>query len=120
VGRVAREVQFIIDAGGIVRHLVDDDKTDLFDKLGTIQTTWRNSHVETWNSLDIDSKKWLVEHFPFGNDLPQFAGVDYRNSWWASMLPVGGPVLGPFQTHTQALEAERQWLITNNLPNRLP
>ena len=31
--------------------------------------------------------------------------------WWADMGPVGGPVLGPFMNRTEALQAERGWLI---------
>ncbi len=31
--------------------------------------------------------------------------------WTADMAPVDGPILGPFQHRSQALAAERQWLI---------
>lgn len=37
--------------------------------------------------------------------------------WQADMAPVGGPVLGPFDTHAQALTAERKWLEDRNLPD---
>ena len=30
--------------------------------------------------------------------------------WTADMAPVGGPVLGPFDTRTAALDAEHVWL----------
>ena len=30
--------------------------------------------------------------------------------WTADLLPVGGPLLGPFATRSQALDAERDWL----------
>jgi hypothetical protein len=30
--------------------------------------------------------------------------------WLADLSPVGGPVLGPFVTRSQALQAERAWL----------
>lgn len=30
--------------------------------------------------------------------------------WAADLAPVGGPVLGPFETRTEALEAEVAWL----------
>ena len=30
--------------------------------------------------------------------------------WTADLSPRGGPVLGPFTLHQQALEAEREWL----------
>ena len=35
---------------------------------------------------------------------------DEAGRWWADLAPVGGPVLGPFDRRSQALEAERQWL----------
>ncbi len=30
--------------------------------------------------------------------------------WTAGLLPVGGPLLGPFATRSEALTAEREWL----------
>ena len=30
--------------------------------------------------------------------------------WTADLSPVGGPLLGPFATRSQALDAEREWL----------
>jgi hypothetical protein len=35
---------------------------------------------------------------------------DLDGNWWADMAPVGGPVLGPFGTRGQALQAEKRWL----------
>jgi hypothetical protein len=37
---------------------------------------------------------------------------DRDGFWWAEMGPVDGPVLGPFRSRTEALEAERVWLAT--------
>jgi hypothetical protein len=31
--------------------------------------------------------------------------------WWADMGPSGGPVLGPFRSRSEALGAERGWLL---------
>ena len=39
---------------------------------------------------------------------------DRDGFWWADMGPVGGPVLGPFRSRTEALRAERGWLIQEN------
>lgn len=39
-----------------------------------------------------------------------------RKQWWADLLPVDGPVLGPFDTNTEALEAEVVWLKEHNIP----
>ena len=35
---------------------------------------------------------------------------DAEGFWWADMGPSGGPVLGPYGSRTDALEAERGWL----------
>lgn len=35
---------------------------------------------------------------------------DSDGNWWADMGPVGGPVLGPFKSRSEALVAEREWL----------
>jgi hypothetical protein len=31
--------------------------------------------------------------------------------WWADMGPSGGPVLGPYVSRSEALAAERGWLV---------
>ena len=36
---------------------------------------------------------------------------DADDYWWADMGPVGGPVLGPYGSRSEALDAEREWLI---------
>ena len=36
---------------------------------------------------------------------------DAEVDWWADMGPSGGPMLGLFTSRSQALEAERRWLM---------
>jgi hypothetical protein len=36
---------------------------------------------------------------------------DAAGYWWADMRPVVGPVMGPFGTRSEALAAERAWLV---------
>ena len=36
---------------------------------------------------------------------------DRDGFWWADMGPVDGPGLGPFRSRTEALAAERGWLL---------
>jgi hypothetical protein len=38
---------------------------------------------------------------------------DPQGCWLADLSPVGGPVLGPFNRRSEALEAEVAWLETN-------
>jgi hypothetical protein len=35
---------------------------------------------------------------------------DRDGYWWADMGPVDGPVLGPYVSRSEALQAERGWL----------
>jgi len=35
---------------------------------------------------------------------------DDDGKWHADLAPVGGPVLGPFDRRSQALDAEKDWL----------
>ncbi len=35
---------------------------------------------------------------------------DESGAWWAELLPVGGPRLGPFARRSDALAAEQCWL----------
>ena len=36
---------------------------------------------------------------------------DMDGLWWADMGPSGGPVLGPYVSRSEAMEAERGWLV---------
>ena len=39
-----------------------------------------------------------------------------KGDWQADLLPVGGPVLGPFAKRSEALAAETVWLAQHWLP----
>ena len=45
---------------------------------------------------------------------------DAEGYWWAEMGPVGGPVLGPFRSRTEALGAEREWLAIHPRTTAVP
>ena len=45
---------------------------------------------------------------------------DRDGFWWAEMGPVEGPVLGPFRSRSEALGAERGWLVRRALQPREP
>jgi hypothetical protein len=44
---------------------------------------------------------------------------DRDGFWWADMGPVDGPVLGPYGSRSEALDAERGWLIAPPSAERL-
>lgn len=41
---------------------------------------------------------------------------DQDGNWWADMAPSGGPALGPFKSRSEALVAEREWLMDRRMP----
>ena len=45
---------------------------------------------------------------------------DRDGFWWADMGPVDGPMLGPFRSRTEALQAEREWLVCRDIPRPMP
>ena len=81
------EHDIFVNRDGTLQFIYDDDLADGF--AGEEQETRRASHVEPFKA-------------PF----------DWRPAtrWQADMAPVGGPVLGPFDSRQQALDAEREWL----------
>ena len=72
-----------------VARCIDDEAPDL-RALGKLQIT-RASHVDP----------------------------DAEGHWWADMGPVDGPVLGPYGSRTEALKAEREWLVHYRTPGFL-
>ena len=40
---------------------------------------------------------------------------DAKGGWWADLMPVRGPKLGPFQRRSEALQAEECWLEEHRL-----
>ncbi|MGB2822916.1 MAG: hypothetical protein WBF17_18175 [Phycisphaerae bacterium] len=43
---------------------------------------------------------------------------DDQGRWWADISPVGGPRLGPFSRRSEALAAEREWLVEHLISRR--
>jgi len=116
-------VEVIVAPNGSSRHLVEKAAEGVGESFGEPQETWRNSHVETWSSLPLRAKWWLVCKgkltwsflFPFTAD----AKAEYRElatKWWADMTPIKGPVLGPYKTQGEALAAEIKYLKDHDLP----
>jgi hypothetical protein len=78
-----------IQPNGMMTYIYNDDMLDLMEE-GT-STTRRVSHVEP--------------------DTSRSNGI----RWTADMSPVGGPMLGPYRSREDALEAEVRWLEGKDL-----
>lgn len=110
--------KIIIPRGGDkpIRGIYDPKMMPIVETLGECELA-RASHVEPTASLSESTKDWLAcfarlgnsEHYKGQPELP-------KNKWWADMQPVGGPVLGPFDTRDEALEKEVEWLQKNKIP----
>lgn len=88
--------------------------------LGTTETR-RASHVEPPGDLSKAALEWLALHKSreFREPvalLDEAASLLPENSWWADMLPVNGPVLGPFFDKNVALAEEVKWLTDHGIP----
>ena len=80
--------EIIVAPNGMLRFIYDDDLASMLQDIGTLSVK-RASHVE-----------------------PSQDG----HGWWADMSPVGGPMLGPFDTRGQALSEETGWLRAYGIP----
>lgn len=105
-------------------------------KSGTQVETRRASHVEPTTELANAAIQWLaMNHAEFKDQsLPEgttelpaaMSATDMigallrphlpQDRWWADLLPVDGPVLGPFDTREIALDEEAKWLVAHNIP----
>lgn len=101
---------------------------------GDIETR-RASHVETNFNLSDAAVAWLFEHGPYKDEkLPfdterkillarntteqsgQLRKLLPKDRWYADMLPVNGPVLGPYDDKETALAEEVVWLKAHGIP----
>lgn len=99
-------VHIVIPPQGGARALYSPQAHQLLSAIGTVQTR-RASHVEPSGSLRPEAASWLLQ----GGTTPLAEGA-----WWADLLPVDGPVLGPFETRDAAVAAELVWLQDHQYP----
>lgn len=125
--------QIIIPRDGIatgaqkVRAIYSPLTANLLGVLGETDMR-RASHVEPGAELSDAAIAWLLQHEVGKEDVHHHASKQcWRvwvhngtrrlvDTWWADLLPVDGPVLGPFDTNTEALAAEVVWLKEHNIP----
>lgn len=117
----------ITDGSQRVRAIYSPAVATMLGALGETDMR-RASHVEPGVELSDAALQWLLQHKAATEDTQHHAQkLCWRmwtingtcrvvDKWWADLLPVDGPVLGPFDTNTEALEAEVVWLKEHNIP----
>lgn len=80
--------EIIVAPNGMLRFIYDDDIASMLQDVEALSIA-RASHVEP---------------------LPDGGG------WTADMKPVGGPILGPYATRSEALVEEVNWLNEHSIP----
>ena len=86
-------------------------------KLGTVELR-RASHVDPTAELTVDARTWLLDKYVEMNDHLASASPS-KACWWADMMPMNGPVLGPFDTRSDALAAEVAWIDEHGMYPKL-
>lgn len=98
-----KTVTLVSRPGGVVDSLYDET----YQPAGQVLSLKRASHVEPKGRLPW-WRWWArrrLRNIPLG-------------SWYADLAPSGGPILGPFESRSDALIAEAAWLQENFLPRR--
>ena len=104
-------MKIIFNPSGSARTIYGEE-IDL-TQLGTVELR-RASHVEPTTELTSKARAWLFDKYEELDNHLASAAPD-KCYWWADMLPMNGPVLGPFDTRSQALVAEVAWLEEHGL-----
>ena len=103
------EIRFSKDGSA---RAIYGEEIDL-EELGVVKLR-RASRVEPTSELSDSAKDWLYEALEALTD-DVIAAKPRKSLWWADMLPMNGPVLGPFATRSLALKAEVLWLHEHGL-----
>ncbi len=112
-----------------IRGIHSPETQQMAEALGSVSIN-RASHVEPGSNLSQAALEWIYTQQCQDNgpcyvrwtkvaatgQPPVAIHSDYANKWFADCLPVGGPVLGPFNTPEEARTTEVKWLKDNNVP----
>lgn len=106
-----KTLQLVISKEGLVRAICTDQTLSFLQKLSNNEIDVRRaSHVEWSTGIRPEAVQWLIVN------RTDCATGNISAGWWADLLPSDGPVLGPFNTHIEAIEAELNWLKENQIP----
>lgn len=114
--------EFIIPRKGPPRAIYSETAAEIAQTLGKV-TTMRASHVEPTEELSERARAAIWDRYtddnatlPGGPTDDVHACIYPPSKWWADCTVVDGPVLGPFNSRAEALEAESKWLLDHNIP----
>lgn len=128
-----KQLEILVTAQGEIRAIHSDDLMPILENLGAV-TMRRASHVEPASGMRPFAREWfrqfmlaatpeavarykaLEGHKRVRYEEGLITHIDDREQWYADLLPVGGPVLGPFDTKQQGLDAEVEWLREHEFP----
>lgn len=128
----AKKIKIVVPREGGARAIYSPTTEAILGKLGET-TAKRASHVEPATGLRPEARAWLIakreEHeakygpcYLYAGGIPKFDADGIQTHWdgklqfYADLLPVGGPVLGPFVDNQEAITAEIAWLNKHNIP----
>lgn len=132
-GEPKKRLEMLIKPNGEVRTIHSDEVMPILEKLGNV-TMKRASHVEPAGGIRPEAAAWLRNFYNSAggeaiaalNRLQThkrirwqegvITHIDGREQWYADLLPVEGPVLGPFDHKQEALDEEAKWLAANGFP----
>jgi hypothetical protein len=103
------EIRFSKDGSA---RAIYGEEIDL-EELGVVKLR-RASRVEPTSELSDSAREWLYGALEELSD-HMTAAKPKKSLWWADMIPMNGPVLGPFNTRSAALKAEVMWLNEHGL-----
>lgn len=127
----AKTLKIVIPRGGAPRAIYSPETERVLGALGET-TARRASHVEPATGLRPEARAWLIARrkewearygmVEIYTGVPTFDADGIQTHWngklqfYADLLPVGGPVLGPFPDNTTAIATEVRWLNDNGIP----
>lgn len=116
-GKVVGEFIIPRNSKDPIRAIYTPQVQKVAEAAGSIELE-RASHVEPTVELTHAAVGWLManKRDVFEERGGAVIGLLPSNKWWADMLPVGGPVLGPFDDRDTALKTESDWLRAHNIP----
>mgnify|MGYP003405320993 CR=1 FL=1 len=129
---MAKRLEVIVTSTGEMRSIHSDEIMPILRQLGDVEVR-RASHVEPAVGMREEAKAWIraeiAAHRPppmilysvsccysivWADGIPvTIQGID---QWYADLLPVNGPVLGPCNTKQEALDCEVEWLKKHSYP----